>query len=150
MGTLCLQLISSKRLFFTRNNVKMNKLILICLMGLCAVMAAPTQDEQEVADMMNAGLKLMAKEGRLGELSDDMEIQMLDLKQVCSTACAVGGQALQHAHRMAESPVQRSKSYGTISLRYALRFDQLESYLARTSHTNVVNICIYLEGVFVL
>jgi len=59
----------------------MNKLILICLMGLCAVMAAPTQDEQEVADMMNAGLKLMAKEGRLGELSDDMEIQMLDLKQ---------------------------------------------------------------------
>jgi hypothetical protein len=73
----------------------MNRLLLVCLIGACAVMAAPLdQNDQEVADLMNAGLKLMAAEGRLDELKDDNEIQMLDLKQVCSTACAMGGQAL--------------------------------------------------------
>merc|ERR1712043_137597 len=78
-----------------RNTILLtNSKMLRFLMLATVVVLAVSANEMSVEEMMKEGMKVMKKEGRLGEL-EEKEVMMLgDLKTICTGACNGGSAAI--------------------------------------------------------
>merc|ERR1711965_376480 len=75
--------------FFISTN-KMFRLVIFAL-----VILAVTANEMSVEEMMKEGMKVMKKEGLLGELQETgTAMSAVDLNQICTGACSGGSAAI--------------------------------------------------------